>query len=56
MCMLFIENAILDILNESITKEKDYTYIYTLSLELDELITRYYNKKIRTRIYTKDRR
>ena len=26
-------------LNESITKEKDYTYIYTLSLELDELIT-----------------
>lgn len=43
-------------LNESITREKDYTYIYTLSLELDELITRYYNKKIRTRIYTKDRR
>ncbi len=43
-------------LNESITKKKDYTYIYTLSLELDELITRYYNKKIRTRIYTKDRR
>lgn len=43
-------------LNESITKENDYTYIYTLSLELDELITRYYNKKIRTRIYTKDRR
>ena len=43
-------------LNERITKEKDYTYIYTLSLELDELIARYYNKKIRTRIYTKDRR
>ena len=43
-------------LDESITNEKDYTYIYTLSRELDELITRYYNKKIRTRIYTKDRR
>lgn len=43
-------------LNESIAKEKDYTYIYTISLELDELIARYYNKKIRTRIYTKDRR
>ena len=43
-------------LNESITKEKDYTYIYTISLELDELIARYYNKEIKRRIYTKDRR
>ncbi len=43
-------------LNESITKGKDYTYIYTISLELDELIARYYNKEIKRRIYTKDRR
>lgn len=42
-------------LDESITNEKDYTYIYTLSLELDVLIERYYNKKIKRKIYTKDR-
>lgn len=43
-------------LNKSITEEKDYTHIYTISLELDELIARYYNKKIKKRIYTTGRR
>ena len=33
-------------LDESITKEKDYNKIYRLSVELDELITKYYNKKL----------
>ena len=33
-------------LNESITSEKNYDNIYKLSIELDELITQYYNKKL----------
>lgn len=33
-------------LDESITKEKDYSKIYKLSVELDELITKHYNKKL----------
>ena len=54
-----IDEEILELrrkLNKSITNEEDYRYIYTLSLELDELIARYYNKEIKRRIYTKDRR
>lgn len=36
-----------DKLNESIVIGKDYSYIYQLSIELDELIAEYYrnNKK-----------
>ncbi len=34
-----------DKLNESIIKEQDYDVIYKLSVELDELIAKYYNKK-----------
>ena len=30
-------------LNKSILAEKDYSIIYSLSLELDELIAKYYN-------------
>lgn len=33
-------------LEESITKEKDYNKTYRLSIELDDLITKYYNKKL----------
>ena len=33
-------------LDESITKEKDYNKTYRLSVELDNLITKYYNKKL----------
>ena len=31
-------------LNESITNEKNYEKTYRLSIELDKLITKYYNK------------
>ena len=34
-------------LNESITKEKNYDKIYRLSVELDELITKYYKSKLK---------
>lgn len=34
-------------LNESVTNEKDYRKTYKLSVELDELIAKYYTKKIR---------
>ena len=34
-----------DKLNESIIKEQDYDVIYKLSIELDELIAKYYDKK-----------
>ena len=34
-------------LNESITKENNYDKTYRLSIELDELITQYYNKKLK---------
>ena len=33
-------------LNESVTNEKDYNKTYKLSVELDELITKYYKKKL----------
>ncbi len=33
-------------LHESIINEKDYDKTYRLSIELDELITKYYNKKL----------
>ena len=44
-----IDEEILELrrkLDESITKEKDYDKTYKLSIELDELITKYYNKKL----------
>lgn len=36
-------------LNESIAKEKDYDKIYKISVELDQLITKYYDKKLKNR-------
>ncbi len=33
-------------LEESITKEKNYDKTYKLSIELDKLISKYYNKKL----------
>jgi hypothetical protein len=33
-------------LDESITKEKNYKKTYKLSVELDELIAKYYNQKL----------
>jgi len=33
-------------LDESITNEKNYDKTYRLSVELDNLITKYYNKKL----------
>ena len=38
-----------DRLNESITIGEDYNIIYKLSVELDELITEYYRKLIKTK-------
>lgn len=34
-------------LNESVTKEKDYNKTYKLSIELDELIAKYYNQSLK---------
>lgn len=34
-------------LNESVTNEKDYKKTYKLSIELDELIAKYYIKKLK---------
>ena len=34
-------------LDESITKDKNYTKTYKLSIELDELITQYYKEKVK---------
>lgn len=48
-----IDEEILELrrkLNESITKEKDYNKIYRLSVELDELITKYYNNKLKLKV------
>lgn len=45
-----IDEEILELrrkLNESIINEKDYNKTYKLSIELDELIAKYYNKKIK---------
>ncbi len=33
-------------LEESITNDKNYDKTYRLSIELDQLITKYYNKKL----------
>ena len=44
-----IDEEILELrrkLDESIIKEKNYENIYKLSVELDKLITKYYNKNI----------
>ena len=44
-----IDEEILELrrkLDESITKEKNYDKTYRLSVELDDLITKYYNKKL----------
>jgi len=44
-----IDEEILELrrkLDESIVKEKDYEKTYRLSVELDELITKYYNKNL----------
>lgn len=35
-------------LNNSIANDEEYEIIYKLSIELDELITKYYVKKIET--------
>lgn len=51
-----IDEEILELrrkLNKSITKEEDYNNIYTLSVELDELIAKYYNKKLKVELCTK---
>ena len=34
-------------LNESVTNEKDYKKTYKLSIELDELIAKYYTNQLR---------
>jgi len=44
-----IDKEILELrrkLDESIVKGEKYEKIYRLSIELDDLITRYYNKRI----------
>jgi len=44
-----IDEEILELrrkLDESVTNEKDYNKTYKLSIELDDLITKYYNKKL----------
>lgn len=48
-----IDEEILELrrkLDESITNEKNYDKTYRLSIELDELITEYYNKKLKKKI------
>ena len=35
-----------DKLNESVIKERDYNIIYKLSVELDNLIAKYYAKEL----------
>ena len=50
-----IDEEILELrrkLDESIMKEKDYDKTYRLSIELDELISKYYNKKLTKSKYT----
>ena len=37
-------------LNKSIEEEKDYEEIYKISVELDELIAKFYSKKIGNKI------
>ena len=45
-------------LNESVTNKDNYKNTYKLSIELDELITKYYNKKLskNDNIYKKSRK
>jgi len=38
-----------DKLNESIVKGQDYSIIYQLSIELDELIAKYYRESVKTK-------
>ena len=42
-------------LNESVTNDKDYKKTYRLSIELDELIAEYYNKKLKKEQYNAKR-
>ena len=37
-----------DKLNNSITDGKDYSIIYAISVELDELIAKFYKEKVKT--------
>lgn len=37
-------------LNESVTNEKNYDKTYRLSVELDDLITEYYSKKLKSKM------
>ena len=44
-----IDQEILELrrkLNESVTNDKDYEKTYKLSIELDELIAKYYREKL----------
>ena len=50
-----IDEEILELrrkLDESIANENNYDKTYRLSIELDELITKYYNKKLKTKAHT----
>ena len=50
-----IDEEILELrrkLDESIANEKDYKKTYKLSIELDELIAKYYNKKLNKSLST----
>ncbi len=50
-----IDEEILELrrkLDESIANENNYDKTYRLSIELDELITKYYNKKLKTKVST----
>lgn len=40
-----------DKLNESIEKEQDYAIIYEISVELDELIAKFYREKLKVTIH-----
>jgi hypothetical protein len=37
-------------LNDSILNEQDYNIIYKISVEIDEAIAEYYNKKLQQKI------
>lgn len=41
-----------DELNKSIINEKDYNIIYKISIELDELIAKYYSTDIKKQAHT----
>lgn len=42
-----------DKLNQSIVDRQDYSYIYKLSIELDELIAKFYQESTPERIYNR---